>query len=251
MGFMLKHQRLPTHSHQRPQPRPARIISGGRPVPARPPLATSSLQGIDGGGRRGGPSHLALPFSGAFFLPGPRFSSTPFSTLLKRHPIKALSCLPIPLSFLLGFPPPGFPTTWVLCLHPGGGEEDQNLTAWVQSPVLFAGPSGAKPPALGRTLFNLSVPRSSHLRNSNDYCADFKGFLGGASGLISCVLLRPAGAQRDQHSSSSDARAGAPGRLGVARLGGCPIPWSWRSRLLGPGERWGCSPVTCCLSFRD
>ena len=193
MGFTVKHQRLPTHSHQRPQPRPARIISGGRPVPAQPPLAASSLQGIAGGGGRG-PSHCSLPFSGAFFLPVPRFSPTPFSTRLKHHPIKARSCLPIPLSFS-----PGFPTTWVLCLHPGAGKEHQNLTAWLQSPMLFAGPSGAKPPALGRTLFHLSVPRSSHhLRNSNDHCADFKGFLGGASGLISCVLLRPAGARRDR-----------------------------------------------------
>lgn len=130
-GFPGEAPRLPTHSHQRPQPRPARIISGKRPVPAWPPPRFRGSPGVGGSH----PPSLEPSFSRCHGSPPSLRCSAqvpPYQgTLLPPNP---------PFPFPLGFPPPGS------CVYPvrgaggGGGEEDQNLTAWVQSPVLFAGP---------------------------------------------------------------------------------------------------------------
>lgn len=134
-GFPGEEPRLPTHSHQRPQPRPARILSGGRPVPAWPLLAPGERRGWGWGWGARTALLWSLLSPGATLLP----HSLQCSAQVPPYPGTFLPPDP-PFPFPLGFPPPGSCVYTVQGAGCGAGEEDQNLTAWVQSPVLFAGP---------------------------------------------------------------------------------------------------------------
>ena len=113
---------------------------------ARPSTASRGLLLVPGKHRA--PSHLALPlllpFSGAFFPPVPGSLPRSLHVSAQMPPYQS-SFLPMKpragdSRSLLSFSP-GFPTTCVLCLHPGGERHGfQNLTAWVQSHALFAEP---------------------------------------------------------------------------------------------------------------
>lgn len=113
---------------------------------ARPSTASRGLLLVPG--KRREPSHLALslllPFSGAFSPPVPGCLPCSLQVSAQMPPYQS-SFLPTKpragdSRSLLSFSP-SFPTTCVLCLHPGGERHGfQNLTAWVQSHVLFAGP---------------------------------------------------------------------------------------------------------------
>ena len=108
VGFPVKHRGCPLTHTRGLNPAPhAPSREGGPFRPGRLP-APGDRRG------RGWGAHTSLLWS----LPSPcaTLLPTPFSAQRRCRPIKAPSCLPMPPSLS-----PGFPSTWVLCLHRAGG----------------------------------------------------------------------------------------------------------------------------------
>ena len=108
VGFTLKHQRLPSHSHQQPQFGPAHASSqeGGPFLPGLPwppPRPRGWIVGAGGG---------ALALRPAFLWS----LLSPWATLLPHSLQYSAQAPPYQSTFLPPNPPflsPGFPTTWV------------------------------------------------------------------------------------------------------------------------------------------